>query len=87
MTNPEPSRVLGYPVPFSGTGQMFKMPTPTLILPLPLGGGGNRRGRDIRFEHLVIRKFEFAPKQSSLRSDATGRVFSELKFRLDILAP
>jgi len=38
---------------------MFKMPSPTLILPLPEGGGGNRRGRGIRFEHLVIRKFEF----------------------------
>jgi len=34
--------------------QMFKMPTPTLILPLPEGGGGNRRGRGICFEHLVI---------------------------------
>jgi len=25
---------------------MFKMPIPTLILPLPEGGGGNRRGRE-----------------------------------------
>jgi len=25
---------------------IFKMPTPTLILPLPVGGGGNRRGRE-----------------------------------------
>ena len=46
MINPEPRRAQGCPVPFSGTGQMFKMPTPTLILPLPLGGGGNRRGRE-----------------------------------------
>jgi len=30
--------------------QMFKMPTPTLILPLPEGGGGNKRERDILFE-------------------------------------
>jgi len=33
---------------------MFKMPTPTSILPLPQGGGGYRRGRGICFEHLSI---------------------------------
>jgi len=26
---------------------MFKMPSPTLILPLPVGGGGNRRRRGV----------------------------------------
>jgi len=31
-----------------------QMATPSLLLPLPEGGGGNRWGRGIRFEHLVI---------------------------------
>jgi len=33
---------------------MFKMPSPTLVLLLPQGGGGYRRGRSICFEHLSI---------------------------------
>jgi len=32
---------------------MFKMPSPTLILPLPEGGGGNRRGRGILFAFCI----------------------------------
>jgi len=37
-------------------------PSPTCFLPLPLGGGGVRRGWDIHFEHLIIWKFEFVSK-------------------------